>query len=279
MIALIRDDVESHRNIVPWVDDLHVEQDLLLSLAMVALFEDKFLKEHIAMRGGTALHKIHLAPPARYSEDIDLVVITDRNEKHIAAGLKRVLRPILGERVNSLFDKAALQIRNLFRPSRILRLEYAVPSIMDPRRTMKIKIEVNVSERVPFMTPPRLSYEVPFQGAAHSAEIVSFDLNEMLGTKMRALFERDAGRDLFDLHCAAASADFDAAKTIDAFNHYMAEQKKLVRRGDFLEAFQRKCASAAFRQDMETLLRLDFQYDFKTAADWVEAELLARLPA
>jgi hypothetical protein len=31
---------------------------------MIAIFEDSFLKEHIAMRGGTALHKIHLASPA-----------------------------------------------------------------------------------------------------------------------------------------------------------------------------------------------------------------------
>jgi predicted nucleotidyltransferase component of viral defense system len=93
VIALTRD-VESHRKIVPWVDDLHVEQDLLLSLAMVVLFEDKLLKEHIAMRGGTALHKIHLALPARYSADIDLVVI-DRNEKRAATGLKRPLQVAL----------------------------------------------------------------------------------------------------------------------------------------------------------------------------------------
>jgi predicted nucleotidyltransferase component of viral defense system len=41
---------------------------------MVALFDDAFLSSQIAMRGGTLLHKVHLAPPARYSEDIDLVV-------------------------------------------------------------------------------------------------------------------------------------------------------------------------------------------------------------
>jgi hypothetical protein len=68
---------------------------------MIAIFEDAFLKEHTAMRDGTALHKIHLAPPARYSEDIDLVPITDLDEKHLAAGLKRALRPVLGERAGT----------------------------------------------------------------------------------------------------------------------------------------------------------------------------------
>lgn len=34
---------------------------------------DKFLSKQVAMRGGTVLHKGHLAPASRYSEDIDLV--------------------------------------------------------------------------------------------------------------------------------------------------------------------------------------------------------------
>ena len=45
---------------------------------MAALFNDKFLCSQIAMRGGTLLHKVHLAPAARYSEDIDLVVFGER---------------------------------------------------------------------------------------------------------------------------------------------------------------------------------------------------------
>lgn len=45
---------------------------------MVALFDDKFLSSQIAMRGSTLLHKVHLAPPARYSDDIDLVVVGTR---------------------------------------------------------------------------------------------------------------------------------------------------------------------------------------------------------
>lgn len=278
MISLTQLDVRRHKEIVPWVDDLQVEQDLLLSLSMIAIFEDAFLKEHIAMRGGTALHKIHLAPPARYSEDIDLVAITDRDEKHLAAGLKRVLRPVLGKRADTAFDKLKLQVRNIFSPSRIIRIEYSVPSIMSRNRTMRIKIEVNVSERTPFMQPARLGYDVPFQDKVRSAEIVSFDLNEMLGTKMRALFQRDQGRDLFDLYSAGIGRDFSAEKTIDAFMHYMAGEKKLVRREDFLKVFQRKRASAAFRRDMETLLRVELDYDFKTAADWIEKTLIQRLP-
>ncbi len=73
MTPLTRRDVLAHQAVVPWPNLRQVEQDLLLCRAMTALFSDRFLSGQIAMRGGTLLHKVHLAPAARYSEDIDLV--------------------------------------------------------------------------------------------------------------------------------------------------------------------------------------------------------------
>lgn len=64
--------------------------------AMAAIFNDRFLHSQVAMRGGTLLHKVHLAPPSRYSEDIDLVVFGDRPEQHIRRALRRVLSDVLG---------------------------------------------------------------------------------------------------------------------------------------------------------------------------------------
>lgn len=37
--------------------DSQIEQDLLITRTMVAIFSDPFLSEHVAMRGGTVLHK------------------------------------------------------------------------------------------------------------------------------------------------------------------------------------------------------------------------------
>lgn len=60
---------------VPWKDMLMVEQDLIICRALVSIFSDDFLRENLAFRGGTALHKLFLHPQPRYSEDIDLVQI------------------------------------------------------------------------------------------------------------------------------------------------------------------------------------------------------------
>src|SRR5271165_6239874 len=104
MTPLTRRDILAHQTAVPWPTLRQVEQDLLLCRAMAALFNDKFLRTQIAMRGGTLLHKVHLAPAARYSEDIDLVVFGDRPESHIAKAFRRVLGDSLGQPSHSIWD-------------------------------------------------------------------------------------------------------------------------------------------------------------------------------
>ena len=61
--------------VVPWSSPRLVEQDLIICRALVSIYNDQFLTEHLAFRGGTALHKMYLSPQPRYSEDIDLVQV------------------------------------------------------------------------------------------------------------------------------------------------------------------------------------------------------------
>ena len=50
----------------PWKRSEQVEQDLMLSRALVAIYSDPFLAERLAFRGGTALHKLYFSPQVRY---------------------------------------------------------------------------------------------------------------------------------------------------------------------------------------------------------------------
>ncbi|MDP9014416.1 MAG: nucleotidyl transferase AbiEii/AbiGii toxin family protein, partial [Pseudomonadota bacterium] len=60
-------------SVAPWSDPRQVEQDLIISRAIVDLFSDDMLRKELRFRGGTALNKLHFPSPLRYSEDIDLV--------------------------------------------------------------------------------------------------------------------------------------------------------------------------------------------------------------
>ena len=68
-----RDYITAWRAHAPWVRDFQVEQDLVISRTPVEVFFHPVLVEGLAFRGGTAPYKLYLNPPARYSEDIDLV--------------------------------------------------------------------------------------------------------------------------------------------------------------------------------------------------------------
>jgi len=206
MTLLTRRDVLAHQAHVLWPTHRQIEQDLLLCRSMAALFDDKFLHGQIAMRGGTLLHKLHLAPPSRYSEDIDLVVIGDRPEDHVRKALRRVLTDVLGEPQTSVWKAIQLAIRNVVKPSRVLRMTYVVPSVSEPGTTLTIVVEANVTERKPHRPITEIPYEFPFRDATTKAVINGYHIHEMLSTKMRALFQRKRGRDLFDLYWALTLA-------------------------------------------------------------------------
>jgi hypothetical protein len=68
-----RDYITAWREHAPWVQDCQVEQDLVISRALVEIFKHGVLHDAFAFRGGTALYKLHLTLAARCSEDLDLV--------------------------------------------------------------------------------------------------------------------------------------------------------------------------------------------------------------
>lgn len=63
------------RPYAPWPSDTQIEQDLVLSRALIEIFSHPLVAQNLAFRGGTALHKLFFDTPGRYSEDIDLVQI------------------------------------------------------------------------------------------------------------------------------------------------------------------------------------------------------------
>jgi len=280
MTPITRQDILAHQTVVPWAAQYQVEQDLLLCRAMVALFDDAFLGSQIAMRGGTLLHKVHLAPAARYSEDIDLVVVGTRPAEHIRRAIRRVLTDGLGAPKTSVWDTLKLAIRNTVKPSRVLRMTYSARSIIEPGRTLEIVIEANVTERKPHRAVVEMPFSFPFRDKLIQTHVKGFDIHEMLGTKMRAMFQRKRGRDLFDLYWALtkSSVPVDPAGIIASFQHYLKQEGTKAGRAEFVGILEAHLKDRGFCSDMEPLLRSGIEYDPQTAGSYVKAKLLSLLP-
>ena len=75
----------------PWGMNHQIEQDLIICRALCEIYNDEFLSEHLAFRGGTALGKLYLNPQPRYSEDIDLVQVKPEPIKETLMRLRNVL--------------------------------------------------------------------------------------------------------------------------------------------------------------------------------------------
>ena len=118
------------RQQVSWVEDYQVEQDLIISRALVSLFENPKIKNHFVFRGGTALHKLYIKPAARYSEDIDLVQISPGPIGEMINEIRSSLS-WLGEPVRKLTERSA---KLLFRYT------------ANDNTQMKLKIEINTTE-------------------------------------------------------------------------------------------------------------------------------------
>ena len=98
--------------VVPWADIRQIEQDLIISRAIVEIFSDKLLQRELRFRGGTALNKLHFPEPLRYSEDIDLVRTTSGPIGPILDQLRKVLEPWLGR---ARFDQSEIAPKLKFR--------------------------------------------------------------------------------------------------------------------------------------------------------------------
>lgn len=283
---LTRREIQAWRPHAPWATDSQVEQDLLITRAIVAIFRDRFLAEQVAMRGGTMLHKLHVAPAARYSEDIDLVAVGRRAARHLRLALLRVLNPVLGGPPSTdVVAEIRLAIRNLAKPSKLIRLEWVYMPTAEPHTTMKLKVEVNVTERAPFYPLVRVPYAPALPEGEAAVDVVTYDVDEMLGTKMRALLQRDHGRDLFDLahawRCCQVAGHphpIAPARVAAAFVHYMEQEGSPIDRERYTRDLARKTRLARFRADLSDVLADGVRYDVDDAAEVVRTNFLRHLP-
>src|SRR5207253_9329172 len=98
--------VQAWRTRAPWVQTDQVEQDLVLSRAIIDIYSEPALAAGLAFRGGTILHKVVLQPTARYSEDVDLVQVVPGDIGPIIDAIRRRLDPWLGVPRRDVEDRA-----------------------------------------------------------------------------------------------------------------------------------------------------------------------------
>jgi len=249
---------------VPWKELFQVEQDLVISRTIIEIFSDDFLRENLAFRGGTALHKLYLSPAPRYSEDIDLVQIKQ-------GPIKPILQRI-GEVVTFFEEKRKTKISG-----HGAKALYRFTSEYEEIR-LRLKLEINCKEHFNVLEWVEFPFEVVNDWFSESTTLRTYNINELLGTKLRALYQRSKGRDLFDLNYARLNTDLDYDQIIKCFNKYMAfAVGKPPSKKQFLINIEKKVTDPDFIGDIEALLRTDIVYDHNAAFTWLKNNLIEKM--
>lgn len=236
-----RAEVLEWRQMHPWQGDDQVEQDLLLTRALIDIFSEDDLGGMLAFRGGTALHKLYLHPPRRYSEDIDLVQVQAGPIGPIYDGIQKVLNPWLGRPSK----KRGPGVANL-----IYRMESTGPSVVP----LKLKVEINTREHFSVAGFVDREFSASSRWYTGQCNLTTYSLDELLGTKMRALFQRRKGRDLFDLWLGLTEGGADPGIVVLIFRQYMHAEGATVSRQEYLDNLTAKMEHPGFASDVAPLL-------------------------
>ncbi|OPY17356.1 MAG: hypothetical protein A4E69_00019 [Syntrophus sp. PtaB.Bin138] len=257
-------DIVAWRRFAPWVNDAQVEQDLIISRALVAIFQSPLLAERLAFRGGTALHKLYFDIPRRYSEDIDLVQIIPAPIGQVIDTLQEFLNGFLGVPRRKQTEQSVI-------------LTYRMESEGPPVVQMRLKVEINTREHFAVDGYQKQHFAVQSRWFKGECEITTYTLEELLATKLRALYQRRKGRDLFDLWLGVTEGKADAGRIIHVFKQYMETEGQTVDSMHYEKNLQEKLRHRGFLSDLNPLLPADATYDVQEAYAFIKNEIVDKI--
>lgn len=141
---------------------------------------------------------------------------------------------------------------------------------------LRIKVEINTHETSPARTLVEMPFSVTSSWFSGACGLTTFTPAELVSTKIRALFQRSKGRDVFDLWLALQQLDVDPVEILNCFKPYRPENYTSTRAIDNLRA---KLADPTFRDDLHLLVtQTPTGYNIDEASELIIEELLSKVP-
>ena len=201
--------------VVPWTRDSQVEQDLVLSRLIVEFARHPLLGSELVFRGGTCFHKLWLDRPWRYSEDLDYV-------RRTGGGVGEIFDAIRTVATDVGFEKITTQVG--------LHPKVKLRSTLVDGGVLHVKVEMNTFERSPAQPTVTRPFVVESPWFTGGADVPTFTIEELTATKIRALFQRRKGRDLFDLWLAFEHGGASIDAIVECFEAAAEVARQVIRR-------------------------------------------------
>ena len=144
---------------------------------------------------------------------------------------------------------------------------------------LHLKIETNTREHFTVFGLNQFPFQVQSSWYEGNSILTTYRLEELLATKLRALYQRKKGRDLYDIYLALTrKPDIDLDAWIHSYRKYMqVSVKKTPSQKEFALNLEAKMKDSEFLGDTTALLRLDLPYDPMVAYELVKTHLIERI--
>jgi predicted nucleotidyltransferase component of viral defense system len=140
-----------------------------------------------------------------------------------------------------------------------------------------LKLEINTRERFNVLGLKKSRFAVDSDWFRGQCDLTTYQMDELLGTKMRAQYQRTKGRDLFDLWYGLTFGKADPAKMVTVFRRYLKEENKQVSQRQFRDDLAAKVKNPDYLADTEDLLRPGLDYNYEEAHRFVDEHLVGLL--
>ena len=141
----------------------------------------------------------------------------------------------------------------------------------------KLKVEINTTEHFQVLAPRVSPYFIDSEWFKGSCTIVTYELEELIATKLRALYQRRKGRDLFDLWLVFSKGLADINEVIKIFHRYFKHDGISITRDLFHQNMLQKRLNKDFQVDMNVLLPDQTRWEFDDAFEFVLNNVVSML--
>ena len=145
--------------------------------------------------------------------------------------------------------------------------------------TLRLKIEINCREHFTVLDYHKFPFQVESAWFGGKCDITTYKLEELLGTKLRALYQRRKGRDLFDLYKAISLIpDLNLDDIIKSYKKYMEfSGGQPPTQKQYLLNMEAKMKDDEFLGDTLALLRVGEKYDHYIAFEMVKNLIISKI--
>ena len=255
----------TEKEIREWADKIELadltlaELDYRLTSALESIYLLNGMMTELVMKGGTAINKLYLGDTSRLSIDLDFNQVGDRSK---VLSRRPTIRETLTKTLHVLDSNYQLSFRRNWNQTTI-RARYS--SLTGANQ--QLKLEISHVERIPILDLVGREANSP----TRNFKVSTYSLEELLATKLRALFERFSGRDIYDIYFSAKLKP-DKRIIKKMFLYYFFCSRKIYNPKTHFEALKERLEHGKYRDDVTGFVRPSTPFSLKDAASFVLSE-------